>query len=66
MTVIRKCRNHATPKVFTNSGKREEGGSLQRVKIYSEKLQLRNHSSRQRLGSGLEDKEKENGNEKNK
>jgi len=32
MTVIRKCRNRATPKVFTNASKGKKG-SLQRIKI---------------------------------
>jgi len=35
MTVIRKCRNRATPKVFTNASKAKKG-SLHRFKIYSE------------------------------
>jgi len=34
--VIRKCRNRATPKVFTNASKGKKG-SLRRIKIYSEK-----------------------------
>ena len=35
MTVIRKCRNRATPKVFTNASKAKKG-SLHRIKIYTE------------------------------
>jgi len=65
MTVIRKCRNRATPKVFTSASKGRKG-SLQRIKIYGEKPDSENRGSRQCLGSGLEDKEKEKGNDKNK
>ena len=65
MTVIRKCRNRATPKVFTNASKGKKG-SLQRIKIYSEKPDSEIAAPDNVWVPGLEDKEKENDNDKNK
>jgi hypothetical protein len=65
MTVIRKCRNRATPKIFTsaNKGKR---GSLQRIKICSEKPDSEIAAPDNVWIPGLEDNEKEKDNDKNK
>jgi len=62
MTVIRKCRNRATPKVFTNASKGKRG-SLQRIKIYSEKPDSEIAAPDNVWVPGLEDKEKEKGND---
>src|SRR5712664_173300 len=51
MTVIRKCRNRATPKVFTNASKGKKG-SLAAHQDLQRKTRFRNRSSRQCLGSG--------------
>ena len=62
MTVIRKCRNRAMPKVFTKGKK----GDLQRIKIYSEKPDSEITAPDNVWVPGPEDKEKEKGNDKNK
>ena len=65
MTVIRKCRNRATPKVFISASKGKKG-SLQRFKIYSEKPDSEIAASDNVWVPGLEDNEKEKGNDENK
>jgi hypothetical protein len=65
MTVIRKCRNRATPKVFTNASKAKKG-SLHRIKIYTENPTPKIAAPDNVWVPGLEDKEKEKGNDKNK
>jgi len=65
MTVIRKCRNRATPKVFTSAGKGKKGQPAAH-----QDLQRKPDSEIAAPDNvwvpGLEDKEKEKGNDKNK
>jgi len=65
MTVIRKCRNRATPKALSNASKGKKS-SLQRIKISSEKPDSEIAAPDNVWVPGLEDKEKEKGNDKNK
>jgi hypothetical protein len=66
MTVIRKCRNRATPKIFTDASKGKKGAacsaSRSTAKNPTPKSQLQAMSGFR----VLEDKEKEKGNDTNK
>ena len=66
MTVIRKCRNHATPKVFTNSSKGKKGAACSASRSTAKNTNSEITAPDNAWVPGLEDKEKEKGNEKNK
>jgi hypothetical protein len=66
MTVIRKCRNHATPKVFTNASKGKKGAACSASRSTAKNPDSEIAAPDNVWVPSLEDKEKENDNDKNK
>jgi hypothetical protein len=66
MTVIRKCRNRATPKVLTNASKGKKGQPASASRSTAKNPDSEITAPDNVWVPGLEDKEKEKGNDKNK
>src|SRR5437899_1326047 len=66
MTVIRKCRNHATPKVFTNASKEKKRAACSASRSTAKNPTPKIAAPDNVWVPGLEDKEKKKGNDKNK